>query len=197
MKALLFRQLFLIAMILTIGCQEDHQTEKEIDQIDLSNKFDEDMINATKLVDQHLAETGARTSSSDAFVAVTVIKLIDDKLYYATNTGIFEGYQEITEETVTATMASGGYVYWYKGSGLSDLEQIDFDPVSESYLGDDSNEIYQDFLWTINIPEENAAEPDEAGNVYLKYDIVYDYPGNTNGPIRLDPKIKVPGHDND
>lgn len=167
-----------LLLFIVFACQDDTTTEVGV------NEIDEDMLAANQLANEYLATQGGR--AEDIELSVTVLKYLDGQLYYDTNTDTIEGYQVITEETVTATVNPGELVFWYSGNGLSELDGIDFDSSSESFLGDDSDEIYQDVMWKIMLPEQT--DPDQK---FLKYDIIYQFEGNTGAPIRLDPKIRV------
>lgn len=168
---------FLFAFLfLNIACQEIPVNE-EIDQAD------EDMITANQLAKGYLNTTGARIGSE---ISLTVLKFQEGKLLFGTDSDIFSGYEEINEETVTATVERGEYVFWYGGGGLSDLDGIVFDEESQLQLVDAPEEIFSGKMWVLTIPEDF----DEEDGI-LKYDIVYDFPGNSGPPIRLDPKLKI------
>ena len=169
-----------LIVFISISCQKDSVNE-EIDLID------EDMLTATQLADEYLYSTTGRTNHEKA---ITVLKFYDGKLLYATNTDDYNGYFEVTEETVTATISEDEYVFWFSGGGVTDLEGIEFDDESQAQLSDDPEEINMDRMWMITGYEEIESEDDE-DVTYLKYDIVYDYFGNEGDPIRLDPKLKV------
>ncbi|MEP1096402.1 MAG: hypothetical protein ABJG78_14895 [Cyclobacteriaceae bacterium] len=167
---------FLAFLLLFGSCKEEHISE-EIDLVD------EDMIAATKLADEYLNASKGRQGSEKA---VTVLKFKDDKLYYATTADDVTSYTEVNEETITASAKPGGYVFWYCGGGLSDLDGIEFDESSQLKLVDAPEEINADKMWVIAIPEDFDEE-----DGMLKYDIVYNFKGNDGPPIRLDPKIKI------
>jgi len=172
-KQLLLSSAFLL---LFVSCQED-AVENEID---LS---DEDMIAAIQLADEYLSASKGRANSEKA---VTVLKFIKDKLFYATTTDGVTSYTEVTQETITASSVPGGYVFWYSGGGVSDLAGIEFDKESQLKLVEAPEEIKADKMWVISIPEEFDEEEG-----MLKYDIIYNFKGNNGLPIRLDPKIKI------
>ncbi len=158
-------------LLLTLSCQED--------PLDDEVNVDEDMLAATKLADEYLSSSSGRNGSEKA---ITVLKFKDGKLLYATNTDDNKGYQEVTEETITATVEPGEYVFWYSGGGVTDLDDIDFEDPTQL-----PDEINPDKMWVIAVPEDI----DDDDEVYLKYDIVYQHKGNNGAPIRLDPKIKI------
>ncbi|MEQ9403887.1 MAG: hypothetical protein RIM99_09895 [Cyclobacteriaceae bacterium] len=161
-------------VVLVISCQEDSTNE----EITLT---DEDMIAATRLAEDYLSINGR----GDYEKAITVLKYKDDKLYYATNTDDIDGYQEVTEQTVTAIVEPGEHVFWYSGGGVTDLDGIEFDPFSQGQLVNEPEEINADKMWVIAVPEDLEDE-----DLY-KYDIIYQFKGNDGAPIRLDPKIKI------
>lgn len=159
------------------ACQKD-------DVIEEDPNLDEDMITAINLVDDYLNQTQGRTESEE--VSVTVFKYYDGKLWYQTYLdGVLE-YKEVNEQTITAVASPGEYIFWYGGTGLQDLDGIDFDEPSEASLNGDPDEIYQDRLWAVQVPL-NIDENTE----YLKYDIVYQFDGNSGPVIRLDPKVRI------
>ena len=173
------KQLLLIFtfLLLIVACQEDPVNE----EMDLA---DEDMIAATKLAEDYLNSPRGHHNTE---TSITVLKFIDGKLFYDTNTDYYWGYREVTEETVTAYVEPGEHVFWYSGGGVSDLDGIEFDAASQQQLDDSPEEINEDMMWVIMIPENIG------NNVDLKYDIIYQFNGNNGPPIRLDPKIKVQG----
>ena len=151
-------------------------------------EFDQDMAAAVLLVDDYLNSYGGRTASNTE-VSITVFKYVEGKLLYRTYLDGTEVYEEVTEETVTATAEPGELLFWCSGKGVTDLDGIDFDPQSEAYLQDNPDEIFYNKLWVVQVPED--IDPNAE---YLKYDIVYDYEGNPGPIIRLDPKIKLGGN---
>ncbi|MCP4456877.1 MAG: hypothetical protein GY816_02450 [Cytophagales bacterium] len=171
--------LILFTFLFTISCQED-SLNKEIDMAD------EDMIKATELAETYLNSSNARVGW-DTEKAITVLKFKDDKLLYATNTDHHIGYREVTEETITAYVDPGEFIFWYSGGGISDLDGIEFDDDSQFLLDGLPEEINVDLMWVIHIPEDIG----EDDNINLKYDIIYQFKGNVGLPIKLDPKIKV------
>ena len=166
----------IFAIALFISCQEEHVSE-EIDLLDV------DMIAATKLADEYMNASRARYNSERS---ITVVRFENGKLIFGTNTDDYKGYQEVSEESITATVEPGEYIFWYSGGGLSELDQIEFDEDSQLRLVESPEEINDDKMWVISIPEDFDEE-----DGMLKYDIVYQYKGNDGPPIRLDPKIKV------
>ena len=177
MSAQLPPKLPLLALFLfcTLACQD------QVDPTD-SDVIDEDMIEATRLADEYLTNTAGK---SGADRSITVLKYKSGKLYYHTNNGYTQGYEEVDESTVTATVAAGDYVFWYSGGGVTDLDGIEFDAASQQQLNSNPEEINYDKMWVIPTPE-NAAP-----GTILKYDIVYDYKGNDGPIVRLDPKIQI------
>ncbi len=168
---------FLAFLFVFISCQED-PIQQEIDPLD------EDMILATELAEEYLNSLTGRSNSDKS---ITVLKYKDGKLLYYTNTDGGGGYKEVTEETVTATVHPGEYVFWFSGGGVTDLDGIDFEDASQI-----PDEINPDMMWVIEVPDEYEIEDDgEEDSYYFKYDIVYQYKGNEGTPIRLDPKLKV------
>lgn len=149
---------------------------------------DEDMIAATELANEYLGTTRGNFNGD---LSVTVIKLEDGILKFGTDSDAINDYQEITEETITATVVPGEYVFWFCGGGLSDLGGIEFDESSMLQLVDAPSEIYDGKMWVLTIPEDI---PEDG---ILKYDIVYQYPGNPGPPIILDPKLKLQPKDID
>lgn len=168
--------LFLTITIMLIACQEDSVKEE-------TDLLDKDMIDANRLADEYLTSTVGRASAERS---ITVMKFIDGKLYFGTNTDDVHGYEEITEETITAYVEPGEYIFWYSGGGLSDLDGIVFDEESMLQLVDAPDEVNADKMWVVSIPEDFEEE-----DGILKYDIIYQYKGHEGAPIRLDPKIKV------
>ncbi|MDH5610807.1 MAG: hypothetical protein OEY56_15125 [Cyclobacteriaceae bacterium] len=170
--------LFFSFVVLSLACQEDVANE-ELDLID------KDMVQATELADSYLASSQARRKSDKS---ITILKYMDGKLWFATNTDKKRGYQEVTEETVTAYVNPGEHVFWFSGGGVSDLEGIEFDAASQYQLVNSPEEINPDKMWVIMIPEDREIDADG----FLKYDIIYQIQGNEGEPpIRLDPKLKV------
>lgn len=173
----------LFALIFTsFSCQESLVNE----DIDL---LDKDMTTAIQLADEYLKATNAREGSGKC---VTVLKYQDGKLLYASNTDSNGGYEEVNEETVTASVTEGEYVFWFSGGGLTDLDGIEFDSLSQDELNELPEEINPDKMWVISIPEDAALiETNDENISYLKYDILYQHTDNDGEVIRLDPKIQV------
>lgn len=159
-----------------VACQ-DNTLSEDIDLVD------EDMVAATELAEAYVGSTRGSLATD---LSVTVLKFQDGKLLFGTDSDIFNGYEEITEETITATVEPGELIFWFCGGGLSDLDGIEFDETSMLQLVDAPSEIYDGKMWVLTIPEDSIGE-----DGILKYDIVYQYKGNSGPPIRLDPKIKV------
>jgi len=163
-----------ISFFLFNSCQ--HQ------EINKNNEPEQDMLKASAMAEDYLKNTNARTRGHE--IVVTVLAYSDGKLYYATNKDNIRGYQEVTEETVTAIVEPGAYVFWFAGYGITYLDAIEFDEQSQSNL-DNSSQVSLGVMWTVSIPEDNVDAE------YLKYDIVYQYRGNQGAPVRLDPKLRV------
>lgn len=167
LKQLLLTSFFLL---ITISCHDNTVTEE-------LNLVDADMIAATKLAEEYLSSSKGRNGSEKS---ITVLKFKDGKLLYSTNTDDNKSYQDVTEETITATVEPGEHIFWYSGGGVTDLEGVDFE--DETQLPE---EINPDKMWIITVPEDV-----EEGTLF-KYDIVYQFKGNSGPPIVLDPKIKI------
>lgn len=172
----LSKQLLLVftAFLLFLSCQESTSPE-----VTLS---DEDMITATALVNKVVDSDEARKGWKRS---VTVLKYSRGKLFFATNTDSEGGYQEVTEQTITAFLESGEQHFWFAGSGITDLVAIELDAASQNSVTCSPEEVLSGQLWRISIPDNITSEMD------LKYDIVYQFRGNSGAPIRLDPKIKI------
>ncbi|WP_424963059.1 hypothetical protein [Ekhidna sp.] len=179
MKTFKVRQLALIFSLLFIACQEDSIVE--------SDELDQDMIAASELADEYLKSEKGRFEDSDK--SITVLKYTDGKLMFDTNTDDFKGYQEVEETSVTAVVEPGDYIFWFAGIGLSEVDEIDFDEPSQEILGDLPVDFIPQKMWIIRIPPNTTQNS-------LKYDIVY-VPEGSNTSIRLDPKIKVGGQDDE
>lgn len=181
----------LIALLIFNSCSLESEDE-------LEEKQDIDMINATLLVEDFFQKlqkeeghSSARTSEeiSSQEYCLTVLQYwkgfsgIPGKLFFDTNNDHVWFYQEVNEQTVTAEVKPGQYVFWYAGSGLKQVEGIDFDAQAQEILDNLPFEYEQDQMWYLKVPETHD------GTV-LKYDIVYQVEGE-NTIIRLDPKLKV------
>ncbi len=180
----LTRQLLLFASVIfiSISCH-DNTLEEDLELVD------RDMIAATKLVEEYLSVTKGR---GNAEASITVLKYQNGKLLFLSNTDDNFGYTELNEESVTATVESGDYVFWFSGGGVSDLDGIEFDEESQRKLMDSPSEVFSNKLWVIEIEEEESDDDDdEDDDRFLKYDIIYQFKGNNGPPIRLDPKIKI------
>lgn len=169
--------LFFALPLLFVSCLNDASPD-----VDLA---DEDMLHAIDLADQYLISAGGR---GDDDKAVTVLKFNGDELQFHTN-GETNGYEETGEQSITAEVVPGEYIFWYGGGGITDLEGIEFDGAAQAYLVDDPDEIHDDKMWVIKIPEHDDDDDDD-DVLFLKYDIIYKHK-ETNTLIRLDPKLKV------
>lgn len=179
MRSLLFKQLSLVIILLFVACQDESLTIETDD-------VDEDMIAATSFADDYLTSQGARAASTER--SITVLRFRDGKLVYDTNRDDVIGYQIVEETTITAYAEPGEYVFWFAGGGVSDLEEIDFDPAVDSLFSDYLNEINADLMWVVQVPHDIDPSVDE-----IKYDIVYQcrVKEGYSEYIRLDPKIKL------
>lgn len=164
------------SFLLVYGCNETSLKEIE--------SPDEDMLVATEMAESYLNSTGARGGYQ---LAITILKYKDGKLYFHTNTNGYPGFQEITEESITAEVGPGEFVFWFAGSGLASLNGIEFDQQSQSQLYELPEETNADRMWMINVPITS----DMADGTLLKYDILYKIKGGDGSLIRLDPKVKV------
>lgn len=161
---------------ITLSCQEGTLAD-EITPVDV------DMIAATTMANNYLNSMRGKTGTEKS---ITVLQFRDGKLVFGTSSDDIQGYEEVGEESITATVQPGEHVFWYAGGGLSDLDGIDFDESSMLKLVDAPDEINYDKMWMLTIPEDFDAE-----DGILKYDIVYQIRGSDGPPIRLDPKLKV------
>ncbi|SNS93207.1 hypothetical protein SAMN05421640_1675 [Ekhidna lutea] len=179
MKTLQFKRfsVFIYAAFILIACQDDAIVEEELIETDF------DMIIAIELADEYLSSTAGRDNSERS---ITVLKYHKDKLYFATNTDDVKGYQELTETSITAIVDPGEFVFWYAGGGVSDLDGIEFDPTSQDDLDEYPEEINADRMWKLQVPMDGDLP-------MYKYDILYQHKDNDGTPIRLDPKIRVKG----
>ncbi|WP_462252911.1 hypothetical protein [Ekhidna sp.] len=175
MKYLNIRQLAFVFILFLLACQEDELIENQ--------PIDEDLIAASQLADEYFNIKG-RTGSTER--AITVLKYVDGNIYFNTNTDDVDGYQIVTETTVTAYVEPGEFVFWYRGGGLDDLEDVDFDENAEAYLNQLPEEFKEDQMFVLQVPETYDPNNDE-----LKYDIVYESKENKGVVVRLDPKIGV------
>ena len=145
------------------------------------------MINAIELVDNYM-NTKVPEGRRNSPVAVTVLQYREGVLYYSTNTDMIKGYNVVNEETITAHVEPGAYIFWVTGSGVDYLDEIEFDVVAEYTLRGRNAEAGEEFkMWLVRIPEDIEANEDGE----LKYDIVYGCKDNDGNPIRLDPKLKI------
>lgn len=178
MKHIQLVQLTLIIsfFVLIVSCQEENDVVEIVQE-------DQDVLAAIKLADEYLSKEKARFGDQKSIV---VLKYKDDQLLYATTRDNYKSYQVLEEQSVTALAKPGEYVFWYSGGGVTDLEGIEFDATSQAFLDNLPDEINADKMWVIRVPETY-----DTSNEYLKYDIVYDFEGNTGAPIRLDPKLQI------
>lgn len=182
MKPLRIKHLALIFSLFLIACQEDSLIEDP-------KLIDEDLAAATLIADEYFNEFKGRTSSSSER-AITILKHKDGQIYFNTNTDDIEGYQVVTETTVTAYVEPGEFIFWYRGGGLDDLENVDFDKDAEAYLDQLPDEYKEDKMFVLQVPLESDS------TIELKYDIVYESKDNPGVVIRLDPKVVVAGGSN-
>lgn len=164
----------LLSVFIFISCQE-HSSSDDV------TILDEDMIAATDLANDHLNSIDGRRNISGS---VTVFRYIDGELKFATDTDNFATYQSVDEETVTASVEPGGYIFWYAGRGVTNLRGIEFDSDSRDKLNGDAREVLRNRLWYVKVP-------DNLTDLELKYDILYRCIKDRNNTIRLDPKIKI------
>ncbi len=163
-------------ILICVSCQDDLVEEE-------GNQVDDDMLEATRLADQYLASRSGRYEMS--MKAVTVLKFKDGQLYFTTSGSDFLGYEVVTEESITAIAAPGEYLFWFAGEGLSVLDGIEFDEISEMELDDLPEELHDKKMWVTQLSPETTSGED------LKYDILYQSRDNDGVTIRLDPKIKI------
>ena len=170
--------LFGLIIIFVLSCQEETSVSQlRVDQNDVAA--------AEALVSEFLEENGLKEDAEarglNAY-ALTVLACDNDNLYYYTAPSGMQGYELLDEETVTASVHGGGYIFWYGAQGIKFLTGIEFDENSQSILENFPDAWKNSRLWYVQIPEVN----DEI----LKYDIIYQT-NKGNGPVRLDPKIRV------
>lgn len=172
-----FSLILAFLLIFTISCEEDIQPQNEEDPY---------MEEAIQLADDYIESTGQARRS--VRIAITVLQYYEGKLYYATNTDNIRGYREVGEQTITAYVEPGEYMFWFTGAGVTELDGIEFDVVATYKLHNAPEEVNPAKLWLIQVPEDIETNDEDE----LKYDIIYQYKGNEgNDPIRLDPKLKV------
>ncbi|WP_420317492.1 hypothetical protein [Ekhidna sp.] len=168
-----------ICLLLGItGCQDEFKIEERI------TEKDPDMIIAIQLADEYLNSIYGRADDTEK--SITVLRYHKDELYFNTNTDTIRGYQILNEMSITAIVEPGEFIFWYSGGGLSDLDGIEFDPTSQNDLDEFPEEINEDKMWKIQVPDDGDLS-------MYKYDILYDYTGNDGAPVRLDPKIRIKG----
>lgn len=175
-KHLGFRRFSLTSAVLFLflSCSDD-SSNINIDSID------SDMIAATLLADEVVHSMSGRSYTARS---VTVLRYKDGKLTFSTNSDEIKGYSEVLEESITATVEAGDYIFWYCGAGLSELAGIEFDASSMRRLVDGPIELKESKMWMLKVPEDVKEE-----DGLLKYDIVYSFKGGDL--IVLDPKIKI------
>ncbi len=181
------KQLVVLAILLvfTFSCQE----EGIIEDIDADKSYAEAAEDLVNGFFDDMAADGTEASRLEAArgrsnMAITILRYKDGKLMYASNSDNIGGYNEVNEETVTAYIQPGGYVFWYAAGGLDFLDGIEFDAASQSQLREDPRNYISKRFWLIRIPD------DISEGELLKYDILYKLRGRS-GIIRLDPKIQV------
>ncbi len=175
MKSIKVRSLIVLLATYLLSCQEHKETTGDL--------IDYDMDIAILLANEHQISENGREDSDGR--AITVFRYSEGIVYFDTNTDDHEGYQALKETSVTAIVHPGEYIYWYSGGGITDLEDVEFDSDSESYLEDLPEEFKPDRMWVIKIPKNY-----DLTHEHLKYDIVYESEDN-EGYIRLDPKIQI------
>lgn len=169
-----------ILPLLLFACQDDVTLSEE-------DTTDPDMEAAIHLADEHFQSASGRMSGSKKIVIV--VKYRNGEIFYkSTSAGVYY-YVPMEETSITAIAKPGDYIYWYRGGGLKDLEEIDIDDQDEVYLLDEEpEEINYDLMWALRIPLSY-----DISHEHLKYDVVYESRLNSGVYIRLDPKIKVVG----
>jgi hypothetical protein len=145
------------------------------------------MAKAEDFVDDYMT-TQPSARGGKHRTSVTVLQYQDGELYYATNTDDIKGYHPVEEQTITAYVEPGEYMFWVTGKDVTYLDGIEFDVVAQNQMGPNHPaDIANSKVWLVQIPED--IETTEDG--HLKYDIIYEYKGNEGNPIRLDPKLKI------
>jgi len=170
--------LFALSFIIFVSCQEEAvSTEPSVNQ--------DDVAAAEALMTDFLEENGLKEEAAARGVNAYALTILacgdDDNLYYYTAPSGMQGYELLNEETVTASVEGGGYIFWYGAYNIKFLRGIEFDASSQSILGNIPDSWKNSKLWYVQIPEVSDAT--------LKYDIIYQ--ATKGGPTRLDPKIKV------
>lgn len=178
----------LAMMILFVSCQESSDivvVEQEIIQEEFDAAIQEVEIYLDE-VKQNAPEESRTNGKYDYSITLLRYDNNTEKLLYNTWDDDQKEYVEVTEEEITATVEPGCYVFTFSGKGLKALNAIEYDEPSRSILGSNSNyAIIPNRLWLTVIPENTPT------SVELKYDIIYDARNDGEGPIRLDPKVKV------
>lgn len=165
--------------------------------------IDKEFLEATQVIDDLIesidtsTENGRKKKSKweDSKKSITILKYKKGKknkpgeLQFNTNRDKLKGFTPISEETVTAIVKPGELVFWYAGGGIEELVGIEFVPDAQSELGELPEDLDKNHMWYVWIPKD--AKPGE-----LKYDILYRLQekyrnSESDGPIRLDPKLHV------
>lgn len=186
--------ILLIALTIFVSCQES----PEVSLLDTNEQvsLQTEMESARNLIERQIEDNlsnfpeNARSENESWDVYFTLIGADNETgdVLYATWNDNVQGYVPVTEDEVTATVRPNSLCFWVKARGLSALNAIEFDEPSNAIIGQGNTvELLDDLLWVTFF---GPAIPD---NTTLKYDIVYDCAGDGQGPIRLDPKIKVDG----
>lgn len=165
-------KLLSLSFLLFLACQETELSPDNVTDLEMetARSLSEDFLNNARI--EEVTD-----------VDVTVIKFSSD-LLYKTNT-IFGKYNPISEETITAESEPGGYVFWFGGSGVKELVEIEMDSASQAILDyNEPFEVISEELWALWIPSDIDDDIET-----LKYDIIYQ--NNSNQIIRLDPKIQI------
>lgn len=173
-----------------------HSCELNQDPIVVADELEIDFSEAEQLVEEFYqtevashTDQNARRGAIRFDKSITVLKYKKGRngepgtLLFNTNKDRIRGYQPVTEETITAIITPGEYVFWFAGGGLDHIEGIDFDDESEQELDDLPEDYQKSRIWYIKVP-------DDIDETTLKYDILYQIRGASD-IIRLDPKLKV------
>ena len=174
------------------SCQEN-----EISELELADK---EILEAEQAMEAYVESAIANTSDGrlrnrwfNSKRCITVLKWKegnDDEpgqLLYNTNRDDIRGFRPVDEQTVTAIVEPGEFIFWYAGAGVRELSGIEFVPDSQSNLGELPTDLRRFRLWFVYIPNDIESEE-------LKYDILYrlrDGDDDDEDPIRLDPKITI------
>lgn len=181
----------LLSLFVFNSCQES----QDIAPLEEADPFEAEALEAVELeidaIESNLPEDARRRGGPWEY-AVTILKCSTDEngesqlLYNTLGDGI-RGYTVVTEESITATTKPGTLVFWFRGRGMKKLNAIEFDEESRALIGNNTAALIRNKLWVSYIPENVP------NGTLLKYDIVYESRLNDDGPIRLDPKLEVPG----